>query len=223
MILEQYCGVFEKIYFSPSINIDDSWVVKKYIEEDLGVNTEREQAYYDEWDEAALRGIQRQRKITETSKKLELRGGFNQRPRFEQVVATWSGMSRCPGPAGPQGHHVHHEPLLLGRLRAVQRGPQPAASAAHAPEGNSRGRLPLFCPGHGRGLGPDAQRARKPLRRGRPSRRPRGRRADEQRSGPALHHGPFAQRGRQHGPRGGRSSRARSGAGLPLPAPPGRC
>ena len=76
MILEQYRGVFEKIYiFSPSVNIDDGWIpVKKYIEEDLGVNTEREQAYYDEWDEAALRGIiQRQRKITETSKKLEMK------------------------------------------------------------------------------------------------------------------------------------------------------
>ena len=76
MILEQYRGVFEKIYiFSPSINIDDGWIpVKKYIEEDLGVNTEREQAYYDEWDEAALRGIiQRQRKITKTSKKLEMK------------------------------------------------------------------------------------------------------------------------------------------------------
>ena len=59
MILEQYRGVFEKIYiFSPSVNIDDSWIpVKKYIEQDLGVNTERERAYYDEWDEAALRGI----------------------------------------------------------------------------------------------------------------------------------------------------------------------
>ena len=76
MILEQYRGVFEKIYiFSPSINIDDGWIpVKKYIEEDLGVNTERERAYYDEWDEAALRNIiQRQRKITETSKKLEMK------------------------------------------------------------------------------------------------------------------------------------------------------
>ena len=75
MIMEQYRGV-EKIYiFSPSINIDDSWApVKKYIEEDLGVNTERERAYYDEWDEAALRDIiQRQRKITETSKKLEMK------------------------------------------------------------------------------------------------------------------------------------------------------
>ena len=76
MILEQYRGVFEKIYiFSLSVNIDDGWIpVKKYIEQDLGVNTEREQAYYDEWDEAALRSIiQRQRKITETSKKLEMK------------------------------------------------------------------------------------------------------------------------------------------------------
>ena len=51
--------------------------------------------------------------------------------------------------------------------------------------------------GHGRGLGPDAPRRRKPLWQGRPRRRPRGRRADEQRSGPALHHGPSAQRGRR--------------------------
>ena len=64
-----YRGVFEKIYiFSPSINIDDSWIpVKKYIEEDLGVNTERERAYYDEWDDAALRDI------IQTSKKLEMK------------------------------------------------------------------------------------------------------------------------------------------------------
>ena len=64
-----------KSIFSPSINIDDGWIpVKKYIEEDLGVNTERERAYYDEWNEAALRDIiQRQRKITKTSKKLEMK------------------------------------------------------------------------------------------------------------------------------------------------------
>ena len=40
------------------LNIDDGWIpVKKYIEGDLGVNTEREQTYWDEWDEAALRRI----------------------------------------------------------------------------------------------------------------------------------------------------------------------
>ena len=50
LILEQYRGVFERIYiFNPSVNIDDGWTpVKKYIEEDLGVNTEREQTYWDE-------------------------------------------------------------------------------------------------------------------------------------------------------------------------------
>ena len=76
LILEQYRGVFERIYiFSPSIGIDDGWIpVKKYIEQDLGVNAEKEQAYWDEWDEAALRDIiQRQRKVTETSKKMEMK------------------------------------------------------------------------------------------------------------------------------------------------------
>ena len=65
-----------------------------------------------------------------------------------------------------------------------------------------------------------------PLWQGRPCRRARGRRADKQRTGSALRYGPSAQRGRRSaggsGPRGRRSSRACSGAGLPLPAPPGR-
>ena len=40
----------------------------------IWVNTEREQAYWDEWDEAALRRIiQQQRKITDASKKLEMK------------------------------------------------------------------------------------------------------------------------------------------------------
>ena len=76
LILEQYRGVFERIYiFSPSIAVDDGWIpVKKYIEQDLGMNTEREQAYWEDWDEPALRRIiQQQRKITETSKKLEMK------------------------------------------------------------------------------------------------------------------------------------------------------
>ena len=38
------------------------------------MNTEREQTYWDEWDKAALRRIiQQQRKITEASKKLEMK------------------------------------------------------------------------------------------------------------------------------------------------------
>ena len=58
----------KRIYvFCSSVNIDDGWIpVKNYIEEDLGVNTEREQAYWDKWDKPALRRIiQQQRKITE--------------------------------------------------------------------------------------------------------------------------------------------------------------
>ena len=113
--------------------------------------------------------------------------GFSQRPRFEQVVGYLERNEPLPLDQ-PDRKAVPPQPLLLGlgRLRAVQRGPQPAASAAHSPEGDSRR-------GHGRGLGPNAPRRRKPLWRGRPRRRPRGRRADEQRTGPALHHGPSAQ------------------------------
>ena len=76
MILEQYRGCFERIYvFSPSINVDDGWrPVKRYIEETMKVPTDREQTYFEEWDEPALRQIIRQqRKITETSKQMKLR------------------------------------------------------------------------------------------------------------------------------------------------------
>ena len=76
MILEQYRGCFERvIIFSPSINVDDSWrPVKKYIEEVTRVNTDREQVYFEDWDEAALRRIiNQQRKITETSKQLKMK------------------------------------------------------------------------------------------------------------------------------------------------------
>ena len=63
-ILEQYrtadgSSVFERVYiFSPSIEIDDGWKpVKEFIENEMGVNTEREQVYFDKWDEGALRTI----------------------------------------------------------------------------------------------------------------------------------------------------------------------
>ena len=75
MILEQYRGVFERIYiFSPSIDIDDGWIpVKKNIEQDLGVNTEREQAHWNEWDEAALRRHPAAARDYGASKKLEMK------------------------------------------------------------------------------------------------------------------------------------------------------
>ena len=59
--------ISENLHISPSVNIDDGWAaVKKHIEQDLGVNTEKEQAYWEDWDKACCgassRGI-------ETSKK----------------------------------------------------------------------------------------------------------------------------------------------------------
>ena len=89
LILEQYRGVFERIYiFSPSIDID---------EQDLGVNTEREQAYWDEWDEPALRRIiQQQRKITEASKKLEMK-------KLYQVLIICDDMADTPQLHKPNG------------------------------------------------------------------------------------------------------------------------
>ena len=76
MILEQYRGCFERIYlFSPSINVDDGWrPVKQYIEETMKVNTDREQVYFENWDEAALRRIiDQQRKITQVSKQMKMK------------------------------------------------------------------------------------------------------------------------------------------------------
>ena len=91
LILEQYRGVFERIYiFSPSIDIDDGWIpVKKYIEQDLGVNTEREQAYWD----------QQQRKITEASKKLEMK-------KLYQVLIICDDLADVPQLHRPNGGAV---------------------------------------------------------------------------------------------------------------------
>ena len=48
--------------------------MKEFIEKEMGVNTEREQVYFDKWDESALRTIiEQQKKITRTSKQLGLK------------------------------------------------------------------------------------------------------------------------------------------------------
>ena len=112
---------FERvIIFSPSINVDDCWrPVKRYIKEVMKVPTDREQVYFEDWDESALRRIiNQQRKITETSKQLKMRqlpdsGGYRRPcglPRSPQE--DW----RC----GP-GHPVHPRealPDLHHRLHA---------------------------------------------------------------------------------------------------------
>ena len=76
MILEQYRGCFERVYIlSPSIDMDPQWEpVKEYIRKDLGVNTDREQCWWEDWDEAALRNIlAQQKKITQQSKQLGMK------------------------------------------------------------------------------------------------------------------------------------------------------
>ena len=53
-----YKGCFSRIYiFSPSIDIDDTWLpVKKYIEEEL-TKTKDEQIYYQDFDSEAVQNI----------------------------------------------------------------------------------------------------------------------------------------------------------------------
>ena len=67
--------------------------------------------------------------------------GFNQRPRFEQVAGYIERGELAPGSTGPKGHVVHHEPLLLGRLCAVQRG---LAGTIDFAAINESGQLVLF-------------------------------------------------------------------------------
>ncbi|CAE7195794.1 unnamed protein product [Symbiodinium natans] len=76
MILAQYRGCFERIYiFSPSVEVDSAWQpVKEYIRDELGVNTDREQCWWEDWDEGALRKIiADQKRITQKSKELGLK------------------------------------------------------------------------------------------------------------------------------------------------------
>ena len=81
MILNIYRNCFERIYiFSPSINVDSTWIpVKEYIEKDLQVfETEDERFYYDNWDEEALQMIlSRQKKLIEHMKSKGMKKMYN--------------------------------------------------------------------------------------------------------------------------------------------------
>ena len=71
LILDIYKGCFSRIYiFSPSIDIDDTWLpVKKYISEELTV-TEDEQIYYQDFDgEAVQKILTTQKKVIDHQKK----------------------------------------------------------------------------------------------------------------------------------------------------------
>lgn len=73
MILDIYRDCFSRIYiFSPSIEVDSSWIpVKKYITDHMKVvHTEEEPIYFDHYDPKALHDIlDIQHKITDYSKK----------------------------------------------------------------------------------------------------------------------------------------------------------
>ena len=71
MILDIYRDLFQRIYiFSPSITIDTTWLpVKRYIEKEMGVDTEKEQVYFDEYKPEDLHKIiDTQNKVVEYQK-----------------------------------------------------------------------------------------------------------------------------------------------------------
>ena len=80
MILDIYRDCFARIYiFSPSINVDHSWEpVKKYIEKDLKINTEKEKIYFDEYNHEDLEHIiNTQFKLIDHMKKQDYKKMYN--------------------------------------------------------------------------------------------------------------------------------------------------
>ena len=72
LILDIYRGCFARWYIvSPSINLDHTWVaVKEYIRNEMGVDTDKEKCFFDEYDPEALEAIIKQQfKLADTMKK----------------------------------------------------------------------------------------------------------------------------------------------------------
>ena len=72
LILNIYKGSFERIFiFSPSVHVDDTFrPVKKYINEVMNVDTEKERVFYENYDPADLQKIiDTQHKVIEYQKK----------------------------------------------------------------------------------------------------------------------------------------------------------
>ena len=72
LILDIYRDVFARVYvWSPSVSIDPNWIpVKRYIQTELKVDTEKEKCFCDEYNPSELEAvINRQHKITEYQKK----------------------------------------------------------------------------------------------------------------------------------------------------------
>ena len=72
MILDIYADVFARIYgWSPSISVDSNWTpVKKYIQENVKVNLEKEKCMFDEYIPSELEEVvNKQHRITKYQKK----------------------------------------------------------------------------------------------------------------------------------------------------------
>ena len=72
LILDIYRNCFARIYvFSPSINVDSIWTpVKKYIKDEMKVDTEKEQCFFEEYIASDLQKIiERHHKVIEHQKK----------------------------------------------------------------------------------------------------------------------------------------------------------
>jgi len=73
LLLRHYRGVFDRIYlYSKSSTIDKNWdPLKKYVEQELGVDQREEQTFFDEFDAQALQQqMDLQMKVAEEAKKI---------------------------------------------------------------------------------------------------------------------------------------------------------
>ena len=80
MILDIYRDCFARIYiWSPSVFVDHSWEpVKKYIEKELKINTEKEKVYFDEYNHSDLENVMdTQYKLIDHMKKQEYKKLYN--------------------------------------------------------------------------------------------------------------------------------------------------
>ena len=90
--------------------MDPQWEpVKEYIRKDLGVNTDREQCWWDEWDEGALRQIlAQQKKITQQSKQLGMK-------KLYQVLIVLDDMADSPQVHKKTGDGILDTLFIRGR------------------------------------------------------------------------------------------------------------
>ena len=63
-IIRLYKNCYARVYvFSPSVDVDSAWLpVKKYVEEVLKVDPQKEQCFFETWDTGALKTIVDQQK-----------------------------------------------------------------------------------------------------------------------------------------------------------------